>query len=85
LSPNLPHLAADEPRLLDIDGINDRLSDAYTHFHTSQAEFASDIAARDGTCVMTGEARWLCDAAHLIPHSKGDEVRLSALPVYDFP
>jgi len=33
------------------------------------------ILSRDGTCVMSGSEILLCEAAHLIPHSKGDAVR----------
>ena len=36
---------------------------------------------RDQRCVGTGDDDELCDAAHIIPHSKGNEVRQIFLPV----
>jgi hypothetical protein len=39
-----------------------------------RARFRTDVMERDGNaCVVTRVEG--CDAAHLIPHSKGDEVR----------
>ena len=38
--------------------------------------FCSDVEGRDATCVVTREPPRVCQAAHLLPHSKGDEVRL---------
>jgi hypothetical protein len=38
--------------------------------------FRADVVERDrGRCVLTGFEADMCDAAHLIDHSKGDEVR----------
>ena len=38
--------------------------------------FRDEVIERDGhACVVTQEGEDVCDAAHLIPHSKGDEVR----------
>jgi hypothetical protein len=39
------------------------------------SRFRSDVMARDGSaCVFTAVEATLCDAAHLLPKSKGDEV-----------
>jgi len=35
--------------------------------------FRSEVVARDGHCVATGDPDDLCAAAHLLPHRKGDE------------
>ena len=43
--------------------------------------FRKDVRDRDQRCVGTGDDDELCDAAHIIPHSKGDEVRQIFLPV----
>jgi len=68
-------LSADDPQLVDTQGINDRVSDLYSNANESHAEFAGAITERDERCVMSGRVRLFCDAAHLIPRSKGDEVR----------
>jgi hypothetical protein len=41
-----------------------------------RAHFPSDVAERDGwMCVLyPGMTAEFCDAVHLLPHSKGDEV-----------
>ena len=40
-----------------------------------RADFRKDVEARDERCVVTGTIPKYCDAAHLLPHSKGDTVR----------
>ena len=37
------------------------------------------MVERDGTCVMSNTAACNCDAAHIIPHSKTDDVRITYL------
>ncbi|KAI9460008.1 hypothetical protein HD554DRAFT_2176781 [Boletus coccyginus] len=37
------------------------------------ADFRSDVVERDRMCVLTGDEEEDCDAAHLLPRSKGDE------------
>jgi len=37
-----------------------------------QANLREDVKERDRSCVVTGELPRDCDAAHLLPHSKGD-------------
>ncbi|KJA25549.1 hypothetical protein HYPSUDRAFT_37543 [Hypholoma sublateritium FD-334 SS-4] len=45
---------------------------------TRRAQFRDDVAERDGmTCVLTSLPEGLCDAAHLLAHSKGDMVCFS--------
>jgi len=40
-----------------------------------RAQFAGEVASRDGNvCVLTGAFHPVCDAAHLVAHSKGDTV-----------
>ncbi|KAF8959530.1 hypothetical protein BDZ97DRAFT_1390100 [Flammula alnicola] len=40
---------------------------------TRMAEFRNEVAQRDGRkCVLTGLEETVCDAVHLLPHSKGD-------------
>ena len=36
--------------------------------------FRDEVENRDEVCVVTGGPGFLCDAAHLLPHSKGDKV-----------
>jgi hypothetical protein len=40
---------------------------------TRRDNFREDVEDRDGSCVITGNPFYCCDAAHL-PHSKGDTV-----------
>ena len=68
-----------EPRLVDTRVVDGRTSDAWTHSHTSQAEFRSTIVERDGTCVVTGDLAEDCDASHCLPYTKGDEVLFNFL------
>ena len=47
-------------------------SDVYTEWRD---KFCDDVAVRDSErCVLTGALSRACKAAHLIAHSKGDEV-----------
>lgn len=42
---------------------------------TRRFEFADEVAERDGSvCVLTGFGKEICDAVHLVAHSKGDKV-----------
>ncbi len=41
---------------------------------TARDNFHGDVEGRDGSCVVTGDPGEVCDAAHLLPHSKGDTV-----------
>ena len=60
--------------LLDYEGLNDRLTS--TAQTPRSADFRDDVARRDGhTCAISQVAEEHCDAAHLIPRSKGEQVR----------
>ncbi|KAI0289829.1 hypothetical protein BC826DRAFT_586927 [Russula brevipes] len=39
---------------------------------TRRDHFRLDVEQRDGTCVVTGGPPDVCEAAHILPHSKGD-------------
>ena len=58
--------------------MGDRTSDA-SALSERRRDFRERIIARDGTCVITGDLADNCTACHILPHSKGDDVRL-----YDF-
>jgi hypothetical protein len=59
---------------VDHEGLHDRLTSTA---RTSRSNtFRADVIRRDGdACVVSGSEGACCDAAHLIPRSKGDEVR----------
>ena len=64
----------EECAFVDSEGLNDRLTS--TVQTPRRAHFRDVVIKRDGpACVITQEKEGQCDAAHLIPHSKGDEVR----------
>jgi hypothetical protein len=64
----------DRCAFVDYQGLNERLTT--TEATTSRRDFRADVVDRDGpACVVTQVEEGRCDAAHLIPHSKGDEVR----------
>jgi hypothetical protein len=57
---------------VDVDGLNHLKSSQFTT--SSRAGFRDDIVERDGSSVVNGIDEELCDACHLIPHSKGNQV-----------
>ena len=58
---------------VDYKGLNERMTT--TTLTLRRHNFRNEILVRDGNyCVITGETSEDCDAAHLIPKSKGDEV-----------
>jgi hypothetical protein len=60
--------------LLDPNLMDDRTS--YTSDVTSRrAAFRDDVVNRDSRCVATAVSSELCEACHIIPHAKGDQVR----------
>ncbi|KAF8815106.1 hypothetical protein BYT27DRAFT_7199581 [Phlegmacium glaucopus] len=67
-----------QPRLADVDLIDDRTSNA-SNLSICRADFRSRIIERDGTCVCTGELPRDCNACHIIPHSKGNDYLVNAL------
>ena len=59
---------------VDYEGLNDRITT--TEGTARRSDFRNNVIRRDGhACVITKEGEKDCDAAHLIPHSKGDAVR----------
>jgi hypothetical protein len=70
---NLRFIPGGPISFIDVDGLNHLKSSQVTT--SSRARFRNDIVERDGSCVITGLEEDGCDACHLIPHSKGDEVR----------
>lgn len=60
---------------VDVRGLNDRVTSSATP--QCDSDFRDAIVRRDTSCVITGERE--CDAAHLIPHAKGDMV-MSSIP-----
>ena len=55
---------------VDVDGLDHLTTSEITT--PSRAGFRDDIVERDGNSVVTEIDKELCDACHLIPHSKGD-------------
>ena len=41
---------------------------------TCRTTFRQDVELRDLSCVVSGLAADVCDAAHILPHGKGDQV-----------
>jgi hypothetical protein len=59
---------------VDHEGLNDRLTS--TAQTPRSNNFRADVIRRDGdACVVSQQEGVDCDAVHLIPRSKGDEVR----------
>jgi hypothetical protein len=59
---------------VDYEALNDRITT--TEGTTRRSDFRAAVVRRDGpACVVTQVEGSRCDTAHLIPHSKGDEVR----------
>ena len=72
-------------RLVDCFGINERVSSTSTSTTTTgRRDFTDRVWARDQTCVITGAPQLICQAAHLIPRSKGDNVRVTFSFRYEF-
>ena len=58
---------------VDYNALNERITSSSQTQRRSN--FRRDVLERDGMfCVFTGETQDVCDAAHIIPRSKGDEV-----------
>jgi len=59
---------------IDSEGLNDRMT--ATVGTAGLHRFKDNIIQRDGpACVVSQVRKEVCDAVHLIPRSKGDEVR----------
>jgi len=67
-----------EYHLVDLYGFNDRITGSSgssgSVLSESRVNFCDGVRGRDGHCVVTEIHYLLCDAAHILPHSKGDEV-----------
>ena len=63
-----------ESCLLDPDLMDERTSATSSYVSSGQADFRHMVAARDGTCVMTGTGAPYMEACHVVPHAKGPEV-----------
>jgi hypothetical protein len=63
---------------VDYQGLNDNVtsSDRTPRSNT----FRANIIARDGVCIVTRHVARHCDAAHLVPRSKGNAVRFPVNP-----
>ncbi len=69
-----------EPCLVDVDAADGRTSmwsgPTESSLSSHKAEFIEVMFDRDGeTCVVTGDHELFCEACHIIPHSKGNDVR----------
>jgi hypothetical protein len=61
---------------VDHRGLSDPSQRKYIERTQCSGDFRSNVMQRDGpSCVVTQVAKDYCDVAHLIPWSKGDEVR----------
>jgi hypothetical protein len=81
-SPYIPIFIGDSDCIfVDYKGSNDQItSSSLTDHHYN---FREDVIHRDGLfCVITQHPAEHCDATHLIPRSKGDEVKLIII-LYD--
>ncbi|KAI9467417.1 hypothetical protein BJY52DRAFT_1238401 [Lactarius psammicola] len=68
---NLYYKPSGDCIFVDYEGLNDRVTSTVPS--DCPNDFRDDIIARDGTaCIVTRHSAEHCDAAHLIPRSKGD-------------
>ena len=59
--------------LADFEGLNDRITSS--SFSQRRADFRDGVSTRDDDCcAITALGESDCDAAHIIPRCKGDEV-----------
>lgn len=57
---------------MNYDGLDDQVTR-----HTARGNnFRDEVIQRDGSCLITRAPAEMCDAAHLILRSKGNEVSL---------
>ncbi|KAI9453975.1 hypothetical protein BJY52DRAFT_1286604 [Lactarius psammicola] len=68
---NLYYKPSGDCIFVDYEGLNDRVTSTVPSDRPN--DFRDDVIARDGTaCIVTRHPAGHCDAAHLIPRSKGD-------------
>ncbi|PVF97561.1 hypothetical protein CPB86DRAFT_855257 [Serendipita vermifera] len=60
------------PQLVDMNMIDKCKSPGPMSPLATCSSFDEEITARDGACVVTGLDDELCEAAHIIPHRRGD-------------
>ena len=61
---------------VDYEGLNDRITS--TNQTSGRENLRATVVRRDGSCVVTEPAA-ICDAAHLIPRNKSDEVMFTII------
>ena len=67
---------------MDYCGLNERMTTSTLTLR--RHKFRDEILERDGLfCVVTGHEAILCDAAHLVPRSKGDNVTFTTKVLCD--
>jgi hypothetical protein len=67
------HYGSENCTFVDHEGLNEQLTS--TSLTPHRYDFRQGIIRRDGSfCVITQDPASYCDAAHLIPRCKGDEV-----------
>lgn len=71
-------LSEGEARLVDVDAVDDRTSDA-SYLTTRRRGFRTNVIERDGTCVITGDIDRNCIACHILPHAKGSDYILNVV------
>ena len=64
---------AEKQRMFPVDPDMGRTTITSSDATSRMPYFHSGVVERDGACVLTGIESY-CDAVHLLPHSKGDEV-----------
>src|SRR6266404_2379597 len=70
----LTPMLSEDFKFVDHHGLKNRTSVASSDSMCRTSVFRPAITRRDGCCVVTGEDVEDCDAAHIIPRSKGDAV-----------
>ena len=65
---------AEKQRMFPVDPDMGRTTITSSDATSRMADLHSDVVERDGVCVLTGLEEGYCDAVHLLPPSKGDEV-----------
>ncbi len=71
------HMFPTDPHLADPHKTNSVHSRAATTTSSIACEgFHQDLRDRDTCCLVTASDEVLCDAAHLVPHCRGDDVRI---------
>ena len=69
------HTSEDEKRrMFPADPDAGRTNITSSNATSRRVDIRSNITARDSVCVLTGVEEFIHDAAHLLPHSKGDQV-----------